>query len=246
MGLIGLYIAPNTALPPVVPGYVGIGTITPPAKLTVAGDMALQKIQRETANGGYNNYDRQDASIAIFQNGGTITGIQGGSEGQLLYVLCGYGTNQSALVISHEAAGSIANNRILTHTGSDFTVTGGAGGVLLIYDATKFRWRIVETPSGSGTAGWGLTGNAGTNPATQFIGTTDAQPLAFKTNNVERMRVLTNGNVGIGTNTPSAKLDVDGDIVVRKTTISLTGAIDALNRNGASSVYLNGVVVVLL
>ena len=34
--------------------------------------------------------------------------------------------------------------------------------------------------------GWKLTGNAGTNLANNFIGTTDAQPLIFKTNNAER------------------------------------------------------------
>ena len=239
-GTTRIFIAPNSATAPVLPGNVGIGTLTPPAKLTVVGDMALQKIQRETGAGGYNNYDRQDASIAIFQNGGTITGIQGGSEGQLLYILCGYGTNQSALVISHEGTGSTASNRILTHTGADFTITGGAGGVLLIYDATKARWRIVETPSGSGTAGWGLTGNAGINPATQFIGTTDAQPLALKTNNVERMRVLSDGNVGIGTPSPDAKLDVFGDFrLSRRTIISTVGTHDALNRLGSSIIYFN-------
>jgi hypothetical protein len=216
-GLDRMYIAPNGISAPVLPGNVGIGTILPPAKLTVAGDLALQKIQRETGSGGYNDYDRQDASIAIFENGGTIGGIQGGSKGQMLYVLCGYGINQSALVIKHESAGNpTAANRILTHTGADFTITAGAGGVLLIYDDIKARWRIVETPSGSGTAGWGLTGNSGTNPATQFIGTTDAQPLVVKTNNVEAIRVLSTGNVGIGTTTPDAKLDVNGDFSLSK------------------------------
>ncbi|OQP59938.1 hypothetical protein A3860_35430 [Niastella vici] len=33
-------------------------------------------------------------------------------------------------------------------------------------------------------AQWSLTGNAGTNPATNFIGTTDAKPLVFRTNNL--------------------------------------------------------------
>jgi hypothetical protein len=208
-GFDRVYIAPNGLPAPVLPGNVGIGTISPPAKLTVAGDIALQKIQRETGSGGYNDYDRQDASIAIFENGGTIGGIQGGSRGQMLYVLCGYGNNQSALTIRHDAASNpTAANRILTHTGADFVITAGAGGVLLIYDDTKARWRIVETPSGSGTAGWGLTGNAGTNPATQFIGTTDAQDLAFKTNNTEKMRILSGGNVGIGTNAPDRKLHI--------------------------------------
>jgi hypothetical protein len=36
-------------------------------------------------------------------------------------------------------------------------------------------WSIV----GSGS-GWSITGNSGTNPTTNFIGTTDAQPLMFK------------------------------------------------------------------
>ena len=58
---------------------------------------------------------------------------------------------------------------------------------------------------------WTLNGNTGTNPATQFIGTTDAQDLVFKTNNTERMRIFTSGNVGIGTTTDAGyKLDVNG------------------------------------
>ena len=35
-------------------------------------------------------------------------------------------------------------------------------------------------------------------------------PISFDTNGSEKMKILTNGNVGIGTNNPSTKLDVDG------------------------------------
>jgi hypothetical protein len=38
--------------------------------------------------------------------------------------------------------------------------------------------------SGSATTGWGLGGNAGTNPQNNFLGTTDNQPLVFRTNNL--------------------------------------------------------------
>lgn len=57
---------------------------------------------------------------------------------------------------------------------------------------------------------WLLNGNAGTNPANQFVGTTDNNRLVFRTNNAERATILTNGNVGIGTNNPQARLSVNG------------------------------------
>jgi Chaperone of endosialidase len=49
---------------------------------------------------------------------------------------------------------------------------------------------------------WELTGNAGTNPVDDFLGTTDNRPLAIRTNNAERIRVTTEGNLGLGTNNP--------------------------------------------
>lgn len=48
---------------------------------------------------------------------------------------------------------------------------------------------------------WLLAGNPSTTPSSQFIGTTDANPLVFKTNNSESFRILTNGRIVIGDNT---------------------------------------------
>ena len=56
--------------------------------------------------------------------------------------------------------------------------------------------------SASFAQNWSLTGNAGTNPPTNFVGTTDNEPLVFKTDATEYMRILTNGRVGIGTTSP--------------------------------------------
>lgn len=51
---------------------------------------------------------------------------------------------------------------------------------------------------------WSLTGNSSTDPATNFIGTTDNKDLVFKTNNVERFKIA-DGRMFFKTNT------VDGD-----------------------------------
>jgi hypothetical protein len=57
-------------------------------------------------------------------------------------------------------------------------------------------------------APWSTTGNSNTNPNSNFLGTKDNQALVFKTNNAEVMRLLTNGNIGIGTTTPTNKLHI--------------------------------------
>ena len=72
-------------------------------------------------------------------------------------------------------------------------------------------WKKIADLS-EATANWALKGNSGTNPATDFIGTVDGQPLIIRTNNNERVRIDANGNVGIGTNNPTAKLNVDGSV----------------------------------
>ena len=50
---------------------------------------------------------------------------------------------------------------------------------------------------------WELTGNAGTDPTKDFLGTTDGQPLVLKVNGVEHVRLDTGGNVGFGTEQPA-------------------------------------------
>ena len=53
-------------------------------------------------------------------------------------------------------------------------------------------------------------GYIGITNSTMFIQTADAIPIRFGTSDAERMRIDSSGNVGIGTNSPSDKLEISG------------------------------------
>jgi len=92
--------------------------------------------------------------------------------------------------------------------------TATAGDVTpAIYYCDGTRWIMLSTATAP-TGEWKLTGNAGTNPATHYLGTADNNPLIVKTNGAERMRVVQSGRIGIGTNSPNAVLDVQGDVII--------------------------------
>ncbi|MCE9537912.1 MAG: hypothetical protein K8R85_01665, partial [Bacteroidetes bacterium] len=83
-------------------------------------------------------------------------------------------------------------------------VTGATGTI----GATGFQGNTgaIGATGATGADGalsaWGKAGTAGTNPATDFVGTIDATPLVFRTNNIERFRILPSGSIGMGTTTP--------------------------------------------
>jgi hypothetical protein len=63
---------------------------------------------------------------------------------------------------------------------------------------------------------WELTGNSGTDPNINFLGTIDNQSLVIRTNGVPRLRVDASGNIGIGTTSPKDTLTVNGNSTVGK------------------------------
>ncbi|MES2622765.1 MAG: hypothetical protein V4615_18095 [Bacteroidota bacterium] len=90
-------------------------------------------------------------------------------------------------------------------TGSEWTISSfvfNADGTLNL--TTTYPQNLSTT-----AAAWLTTGNAGTNPATNFIGTTDNVDWIIRTNNLERMRVTNAGFVGVNTSTPTTFLDVN-------------------------------------
>lgn len=70
---------------------------------------------------------------------------------------------------------------------------------------------------------WSTTGNSGTNPPANFLGTTDAQDLVFKTGNTERGRILSAGGWRFGSTTNYATINAAGKLSFTGTGSYLVG-----------------------
>ncbi|NQY05339.1 MAG: hypothetical protein HRT68_03800 [Flavobacteriaceae bacterium] len=87
----------------------------------------------------------------------------------------------------------------LTSTTDTATINGAEVTSLLVYNTATvsdvtpgfYYWDGAQwvTLGGTTPAAWELTGNTGTNPNTNFLGTIDGQDLVIRTNNVETLRV---------------------------------------------------------
>ena len=63
---------------------------------------------------------------------------------------------------------------------------GRTVGDFYFYDGGKWLWMIsTGNMQGADSTSWKRTGNTGTNPASNFIGTKDDEPLNFRVNNVK-------------------------------------------------------------
>ena len=132
----------------------------------------------------------------------------------------------------------------LTSTSSPSPITSPANS-LLIYNTvttddvtpgyyywTGSKWMrllaIDDKPA------WLLSGNAGTTPGTNFIGTTDNVGLSFKTNNKENMRLYSTGQLVISDADPIPSAESNTILTVKPTTNTYRNAI-SIPMSGASS-----------
>ncbi|RPD39869.1 hypothetical protein [Chitinophaga barathri] len=61
-------------------------------------------------------------------------------------------------------------------------------------------WQRMSADSVGNSANWNILGNTGLDSAVNFLGTTNQQPVIFRTNNAERLRLTGGGNITVGTN----------------------------------------------
>jgi|GEM_PF-5582653 len=120
---------------------------------------------------------------------------------------------------------------LFTQQQSDWNATSGVTAIL--NKPTLFSGNyndLSNLPNLSNLNYWKTIGNAGTNPTSNFIGTTDAQDLAFRTNNIERVRILSGGNISVINKLTTSTLQITTGSSVNSVLVS-----DALGNGSWSS-----------
>ena len=87
----------------------------------------------------------------------------------------------------------------------DGSTTSGSG-----YD--NYSSSTTDTEKAGSGKPWKSFGNDDIDETQHFLGTTDDNDIVIKTNNTEKARVTSEGNVGIGTDAPTGTLHVEGGI----------------------------------
>jgi len=166
-----------------------------------------------------NSYDN---TYAIYADGGS------GTTGNRY---SGYFVNGQVYMQSNLGIGTTAASQALHVVGSaritgalyDSANSAGSNTDILTSTGTGTAWTSVS--SAFDTTYFKQNGNSFTGLAT--LGTNDAYGLAFETNNAEQMRVDPAGNVGIGTTSPTSRLEIkDSSSITQLSSEMITNADD--------------------
>lgn len=99
--------------------------------------------------------------------------------------------NDATTVVNPNGGGAPVAGTFVWNNGASGVAPNNVAAGLYYWDGT--RW--VAFAGSPGGFDWSLKGNSGTNNGTDFLGTTDPEPLVVKVNSIERMRMGTTETV---------------------------------------------------
>jgi hypothetical protein len=183
-------------------GNVGIGTTNPAVELEIASSQPELR---------FTDTDGTDQESTFVQAGGT------------LYLNLQNNTSDGAFRVRGFASGSPTDHFLVNGSGNVGIGTASPSRPLHI-SASDCRIRL--TDSDADTISVELHNSSGSG----ILSTNGASSLLFQTNNAERMRIDSSGNVGIGTSSPDTNLHVvaattGGQFIVASTETDATNKV---------------------
>ena len=202
-----------TAMSILSDGNVGIGTTSPSQKLHVAGNLRVEGAYYDSNNspGTANQVLVSTVTGTDWIDGSAIPGVPGGS-GTLntipLWTPDGDTLGNSIITQPTSAEVSVGGKLKVSSTVAGYSSTkiqtGGFGdsqsGINILNSTTGYGYILFGDGSGADLYRGQITYKHGDD----F--------MAFNTAGSERIRIIDNGNVGIGTTSPGEKLSVNGNI----------------------------------
>lgn len=200
---------------------VGIGTNNPNTKLDVSGIITasgLQLVRGQPLRWGANNENLDDANI-------TVTNTASDQTSMRFRLGDSADPNDSFIFERGNTAGGEGPDLMTIRTDGNVGI-GASGSNITARLTVSGSTSISSQPDVAAEIGAGgvsdlLLGSTG--GALPFIASQGAYPLAFYTNATEKMRINSNGNVGINTLNPTTTLDVSGSIKAQSFIIPQSG-----------------------
>jgi hypothetical protein len=202
-------------------GNVGIGTGSPSQKLHVIGNAWINRPSNKVDNGGGTEFGSRVEFNNAFVAGSTGYMVFTYPSASVFRMYADYDGNLGGvqpdiqLGLGHltiKSAGATAGNVGIGTTSptSPFHVNSSSQLRARFYSSSASSFLDIENGGGSFYVGRdNSTGSDfGVGAYTSVIWSNGAYPMVFSTNNAERMRITSGGSVGIGTTSPSRKLEV--------------------------------------